>query len=606
MKLAVFDIESDNLLLDITQVYCIAIYDCQTKEEILFGPNDIEQGIRKLQEYDKLIAHNGIMFDIPAIKKLYNVDLPECIDTLLISRLLFADKEGPPLFGNHSLENWGRLLKFPKIEFSDFSEYTEEMGKYCLQDVRLGYKIYQYLYKYMQKYANAIELEHKVAKIIQQQIANGIYVDTNACYALIAEASKRLRDVESQLQEVFPPKYKEYKTPLYYVDPETNTQFLKKGDCTNTKMRKRLVNGPLRRDEIKFNPGSHNDILDGLTAKYDWKPTHLTDGGKEKQRNKEPIELYDYSTSDAVLEELPYPEAALIQEYRLYKKKETQATEWINAIRPDGKIYGNVITNGALTGRMTHSNPNLAQVPRVSNPLGLECRRCFGPRKGWKQVGADAAGLELRMLAHELYPYDKGKYIDVILNGDIHNYNLQFIKEIVDEADRDIAKTFIYGYVYGCGDAKAGVIVKRDAKTGRRLREHFANSIDGLNSLLTKLTRTIDTYNGYLFGLDGRPLRIRKRHALLNTLLQSHGAVVMKLALTLYYEAACQVIGPHGKEWALLLNVHDEFQSECLPKHAELLGKLKVAAIREAGKQLKVHTPLDGEYKIGNNWSECH
>ena len=53
-------------------------------------------------------------------------------------------------------------------------------------------------------------------------------------------------------------------------------------------------------------------------------------------------------------------------------------------------------------------------------------------------------------------------------------------------------------------------------------------------------------------------------------------------------------------------NVHDEWQLEVKESVADSTGQLGVDAIRQAGEGLELFCPLDGEYKIGDNWSETH
>jgi hypothetical protein len=103
---------------------------------------------------------------------------------------------------------------------------------------------------------------------------------------------------------------------------------------------------------------------------------------------------------------------------------------------------------------MTHSDPNVncPKIQKGANKAilygfeggyGYECRACFGPRPGWWQVGADASGLELRMLAHYMARYDDGEYIKVLLEGDIHEFN----RVAAGLPTRDNAKTFIYAFL---------------------------------------------------------------------------------------------------------------------------------------------------------------
>lgn len=237
---------------------------------------------------------------------------------------------------------------------------------------------------------------------------------------------------------------------------------------------------------------------------------------------------------------------------------------------------------------MTHSKPNMAQIPSES-----AYRQCFKVEEGNKLVGIDASGLELRMLAH--YMSDP-TYTDLILNGDIHTYN----QEAAGLPSRNDAKTFIYAFLYGAGDAKIGSIVGGGDRQGAKLKAKFLDSLPSLKALLAKVKRLAG--KGSLPGLDGRRVHVRSEHAALNTLLQSAGAIVMKQALVI----ASNKLDSYGYPYKLVAQVHDEFQVEVPASYAERVGVIFRNAIREAGRQLNLRCPLDGEYQIGDNWSQTH
>jgi DNA polymerase I-like protein with 3'-5' exonuclease and polymerase domains len=282
------------------------------------------------------------------------------------------------------------------------------------------------------------------------------------------------------------------------------------------------------------------------------------------------------------------PEAVLVLEYLTLQKRYGMLKSWLDAVQDSGRIHGRVNTCGAVTGRMTHSSPNMAQIP--SDSL---YRQCFVAPEGSKLVGIDASGLELRMLAHYM---DDAKYTDLILNGDIHTYNQQ----AAGLDTRPQAKTFIYAFLYGAGDAKIGSIVGGSSRKGAQLKQRFLDSLPALSRLINKVAR--QGISGSLPGLDGRRVLIRSEHAALNTLLQSAGAIVMKQALVI----ATQKLKRYGYPYKLVAQVHDEFQVEVPEEYAQQVGAVFRNAIREAGRKLKLRCPLDGEYKIGNNWSETH
>lgn len=282
------------------------------------------------------------------------------------------------------------------------------------------------------------------------------------------------------------------------------------------------------------------------------------------------------------------PEAKLVLEYLTISKRIGMLKSWIDNVADDGRIHGKVNTCGAVTGRMTHSSPNLAQIPSES-----DYRRCFTVAEGNKLVGIDASGLELRMLAHYM---NDAEYTDLILNGDIHSYNQQ----AAGLPTRDNAKTFIYAFLYGAGDEKIGSVIGKGAGAGRQLKDKFLTSLPALATLLSGVGKAAK--KGHLRGLDGRRVHVRSEHAALNSLLQSAGAIVMKQALVLAIDRLDQL----GYPYRLVAQVHDEFQVEVPEAYADRVGVVFRNSIRKAGRVLDLRCPLDGEYQIGDNWSSTH
>jgi DNA polymerase-1 len=205
------------------------------------------------------------------------------------------------------------------------------------------------------------------------------------------------------------------------------------------------------------------------------------------------------------------------------------------------------------------------------------------------------------MLAHYLAFYDGGAYAKTVIEGDIHSLN----QEAAGLETRDQAKTFIYAFLYGAGDAKIGEIVGGSAREGQMLKRKFLSNLPALRKLQDAVQRKV-TNGGKLIGLDGRILPVRSSHAALNMLLQSAGAVTMKVALVQLFHRLNAMKWQHGREYSFVANVHDEFQAEVLPDKASVFGELAVNAIRQAGKELKLNVLLDGESKVGMSWKETH
>jgi DNA polymerase I-like protein with 3'-5' exonuclease and polymerase domains len=530
------------------------IWCCVTKKDNETKIWTKPDGLQSYLQDQSIVGHNLIGFDAYHLNRLWNtrIRLSQCIDTLVLSRLLNPNREG-----GHSLDAFGKRLGLEKIDFKDYDAgLSEEMIEYCVRDVDLLERVYHELQREKSFYGfgeRAVEIEHEVAAIICKQERRGFKLDLPRSMALVAELSDRMGEIESELQRVFQP-----------ITTERISE----------KTGKRL------KDNVEvFNPGSRQQIARRLQA-LGWKPAKMTEKGAV---------IVDETT----LSGFDIPEAKLVAEYLMLQKRHSQVKSWLDAVEEDGRVRGKVITNGAVTGRMTHHSPNMAQIPSSSSPYGHECRACWTVDDGYKLVGADASGLELRMLAHYMKDED---YVQEVCEGDIHTKN-QIAAGLQERAQ---AKTFIYALLYGAGAAKIGAIVSGGAKEGQRLIDSFLDNTPSLKTLRSKVERLAE--KGTLPGLDERQLHVRSAHAALNTLLQSAGAIVMKQALIILNRKLQKVkLNAH-----FVVNVHDEWQIEVAAKDAEKVGQMAVQAITEAGKALGLRCPLAGEYKVGSNWADTH
>ena len=573
----VFDIETDDLKA--TKVWCIVAQDVDTNEIFKFPPSKLDEGVKLLQSADKLIGHNIIGFDIPMIQKFFDVDLndKEILDTLVLSRLF-----NPTRDGGHSLEKWGYKLGFNKIEFEDYQNYSAEMLKYCVRDVQLNTLVLKQLKKEAKGFSkDSVCLEHHIADIMKQQERDGFKFHEMSANLLLAELRESMQSIEDEVHETFQPRWVDEKlvTPYIRKDGVLSKRGLTDDEykrCLNTSNYEPFMRKTLQ----EFNLGSRKQIGEYLTD-FGWKPDRFTPTGQ-------PI------VDEKTLSEITHiHEANLIAKFLLLQKRIAQIESWLEAVQEDGRVHGFVIPNGAITGRMTHRNPNLAQVPSSSSPYGKECRSCWVVEEGNKLVGIDASGLELRMLAH--YMNDK-EFINEIINGDIHTSNQKLAKL----KSRDKAKTFIYALMYGAGDEKLGKVVGGNTSDGKRARQYFFDNKPEFKSLRDRVQRA--AAKKYLKGLDGRKLYIRNNHAALNTLLQGAGAIVMKKALSLLDSQ----LKLNTVDYKFVANIHDEWQVEVRESQADFVGLRAVEAIIEAVEHFNLRCPLDGEYKVGDNWSETH
>lgn len=554
------------ILLDIETNYAHDHIWCCVTKDIETGEVKVWKEASNLSEYLKgvntLIAHNGIGFDYPILNKLWNTRITrkQAFDTLVLSRLLNPNREN-----GHSLAELSRSAGSHKNDFSDYDlieSDLDSMIEYCVQDVEALHAVYNMLMaeKAANKFSDeCVEMEMQVAAILKQQENNGFKLDVVKANTLLATLNTEIAAIDESMQQRWPERVVER------VSEKTGK--------------------PLKAEVIRFNVGSRQQVAEKL-IEAGWKPTKLTPGGNP-------------AVDEEALAGCDIPEAKMVLRYLMLQKRVSQIEQWLEAVESDGRVRGRVNTIGAVTGRMTHSKPNMAQIPNAGSEYGPECRECFTVEDGKVLVGADASGLELRMLAH--YMKDEN-YVNTVISGsskegtDIHTVN----QKAAGLPSRDSAKTFIYAFLYGAGDAKIGSIVGGSAGEGKKLKARFLKQTPALGRLLDKVGRIAET--GKVPGLDGRQLWVRSEHAALNTLLQGAGAIVMKVALVLLEET----IRKNKWDAKFVANVHDEWQIECSEGCADAVGKAAVKAIEDAGTKLELFCPLTGEYKVGRNWRQTH
>ena len=585
MRLA-FDIETNGLLDQLDTVHCIVAKDLDTGEFHSFDPTRIPHALELLSRAEELVGHNIMGFDLPALQIVYPdwVYTGRVTDTLVLSRLIhndllaedfaknYTDDQLPKrLHGSHSLKAWGlRLLNFKDDYDGGWSDWSEEMQSYCQQDVEVTASLYAHL-KVDEYSSTAIDLEHDLAAICEEIGDNGWTFDEKKAGILYGDLCQQRGALQEELQELFEP-WEVHET----IVPKVNNSklgYVKGEPFTKTKV-------------VQFNPNSRRHIQRCLVAKYKWKPKEWTSAGTAK-------------IDETVLASLAYPEAKKLARMFLLQKRIGQLAEgrtaWLRAYTPDDKkIRHKILSNGAVTGRATHRSPNLAQVPKVSVPFGRECRELFTVPRGYKLVGADLSGLELRCLAH--YMQDT-EYTKQILEGDIHTYN----QKAAGLPDRNSAKTYIYAALYGAGSKRLGEIIGGGAKEGTELKKRFEAAVPSYRTLQSKVIAACE--RGYLIGLDGRRLPIRSQHAALNMLLQAAGAIICKKWVSLIYH---QLKQDYADTAYIMAWVHDEVQIAVRKGQEDDVGNITRRMAQEAGRAFKITLPIEAEHSVGQTWADTH
>ena len=570
-----FDIETDGL--DPTLIHQLTIID-GTGEHYSYNHEvgNLRKGLTHLERGRTLIGHNVISYDLPALWKLYpefNIR-PEVVqDTLVLARLAwphianrdYAAKDFPrELCGRHSLKAWGQRLGFPKYDYGEdmedpWAKWSPEMEKYCLRDVQVVVRLFKEIEK-QEIPAKANYMEHHIHALMEDATRRGWYFDRPKADKLYVRLVAEKDQLEAHLQELFPPKEVQLKTKVKVVP---------------------------------FNPGSRVQIAERF-QEQGWTPKEFTPEGRPK-------------ISETILESMEdeYPEAETLKRFLLVQKRLGQLAEgknsWLGLVEDDDRIHGKFITcGGTVSHRMTHYAPNLSQCPNSNSAFGKEMRSLFRVPSGYKLVGTDLSGAELRLLAHAMAYWDNGKFAKVCEEGDPHQENADRLK-----ISRSQAKVVQFALIYGAGDQMLGEAVGGDRRDGAEIRFKFYKTHPAFQKLVETMQQRAKD-NKHLIGLDGRKLYPRSQHSVLNLWIQNATVCVAKFAALAHRDA----LEEHGLadqlDYAFLGHFHDEWQIEVLEHHAEFVASLALPAIESAGEYYNLNVRLGGDTAIGNNWAETH
>ena len=653
MKNVVFDVEA-NSLNNPDKIWVVVAKDLKEENTHVFRDVQTEEGKREFLAFwrtvDTYVGHNWLEYDYPVLRRLLGADFElrdvavQSVDTLVLSRLADytrsqtsdLDGTGPAVVAaksRHSVAAYGLQFGFPKIEFSDFSQYSPEMEEYCVRDVLITEKIYNLHKAYAEKYTEALRLEQEFQFYVVNALqTNGFAFNKPKAEKLLDKVAKELGELDGHIQRAFPERLKivrevHPRITQYGTLNKGDFRFVKGGDLSE------FNGGPFCRCEWKsFNASSHSQVIEVL-SKAGWRPTEKTkayiDYDRSKQKNLDKgihLGIYGWKISENNLSTLPSgaPEPArLLAKRILLESRRRTLTEWLSLVQDDGRIHGRFFGIGAWTHRMSHQNPNTANIP---NPVyistgktrlyGKELRELWRAPRNRLLVGVDAEAIQLRVFAHLI---NEPELTNAILNGkksdgtDPHSLNRKVFGPFCKT--RNAAKHSLYAIFFGGRKNKISQIMAcspDEAQVGiNNLLEHYP----GLKRLEDEVF-PVDAKRGYFIGLDGRKVVIPdktlsgRKHLCMSGYLQCGEAVIMKMATLKFIERLAD------DDSCLVNLVHDEWQTE-VPNNmgvALRIAALQSQALVDTGVELKLKCPLAGsfyndaikDYTIGTNWSVTH
>ena len=633
MNIFILDIEADDLLLNAKKAWIIGWLDKATGLTRYWLNGDLGWK-EELDKADVVVAHNGTGYDLPLLKKLFNYELPlnvEVRDTLIMSQVLCYNRFPN---GRHRLADWGEFFNEPKGDFSDFSQFSEEMLAYWKQDLRITDSVHRLLMGEFNaiadkpgrpdatpnKLLNYLRAENATNTWFAEAELHGWPFDVPKATALLIEMEASLQVVRETLLPKLGTKTVAVDKKLGVVEPK-KPKWRKDGayDAHTTKWfdiiewsgqdEDRLVEGPYSRVEfVNLDVDSIADVKVFL-FRNNWKPTEWNHK-REPDPNK-PGRFIVRKTSPKITEDSL---ECMAGDGKLYCDFLTTASRvgilkgWLKNVDSNGRLHGSGFTIGTPSFRARHSI--IVNVPSGDAAWGKQMRSLFITRPGYTMIGADSSGNQARGLAHYL---KSPEYVDLLLNGDIHQYNADKLTGVLAEmgvthvVPRSVAKRILYAFLFGASGGKLWSYIfsiHNDAK-GKRLKTGFTKAVPGFKTLLEKLervyTRTKQEGDGYIPGIAGNKIFCNSPHKLLVYLLQAAEKATCSAALMLIVRGLQAAKIPYEP----CIFYHDEVDFAVPNEYAEKAAVIAKQAFID-GPKLYGITIMDGEAKQGKNWYEVH
>jgi DNA polymerase I-like protein with 3'-5' exonuclease and polymerase domains len=330
------------------------------------------------------------------------------------------------------------------------------------------------------------------------------------------------------------------------------------------------------------------------------------------------------STDEGTLSELAsaHPMIPLFLEYRqLFKLVSTYIDALPKSVGEDGRVHSTFNVEGAATGRLSSTNPNLQNIP-IRGQMGGEIRKAFIASPGKVLLGADYSQVELRILAHVS---EDENLISAFKEGlDIHTATAAKIFNVpVGEVTKDqrvVGKTMNFATLYGQGPRALSKQLKIDTQTARNYIDDYFLQFPKVKQWMFKIleqgkkdgfVETIWGRRRYIpeLNMQNKMLQAFGERAAINHPIQGTSADMIKKAMI----EIDKVIGDRlqgieknnynlqPKTCNLILQVHDELLFECDPKEIEGTARL-IKEKMESSIELKV--PVKVDLKVGPNWGE--
>jgi DNA polymerase-1 len=661
----IYDIETDGLYNEATKMWILVAYNIDTGEFRHWLDGDLGW-MEVFNQATLLVGHNILGFDNLILKKLFDYDFPKTCnfhDTLIFSRVLNYRRFGDR---GHALAIWGEYLGFPKIDFQDFSRYTEEMKIYCFNDVKLNVLVYEQL---LEEFANAreenkllgryIKCEHAVSRWCSLAYMHGWPFDLPKALVLKETLQKELESATEQLEhklgykltyidktkgviDVKSPKW--VKTGFYHAH---TANYFGIDPCSGFEGEERPIVGDFVRincEPLKLSSSSDVKIF---LFRNGWEPTEYNTKWDPEIKRK--VETSPKITLDSL--EFLGGDGKLYMEYSSSKARLGVLEGWIAATDENHLLHGECVTIGTPSMRATHST--IVNIPAGEARYGREMRELFGTLPGWTLIGCDSASNQARGLAHFL---GDDEFTDTLINGDIHTYNAKILDQVINgmgfnwteyiikydkcrlkksflgflerkgitrevyltsgrkfankaiaKVKRATAKRILYAFLFGASGKKlwSYVFGALDSTNGNKLKTGFTKAVPGFQDLMKKLE---NMYGGTKKYGDGYIPSLAGNRVYVDSF---HKLLVYLLQSTekITCSAAVMLIMERLEErnipYIPCIMMHDEADFMVPNEFASEAMAIGKQCFADGPKLFEVYI-MDGGAKMGRNWFDIH
>lgn len=623
MKQYIFDVETDGLYAN--KIHCLAY--CDTSTGLVCSTSYIEQ-IKDffLQENVVLIGHNIVLYDIPTIERLLNIEIKaKKIDTLALSWTLFSDRN------KHGLGEWGSYFGTEKPKIEDWENLSiQEYIHRCEEDVKINLKLWQMQEKYLWSlYSNQQEIDNYLnyltfkLECVAEQEKIGIELDLELCNKTLQELEilkeEKIEGLKSAMPKVPVKAIKNYPKVFNKANGEISSigqkwlDFLKEQNLPEN----HIESIEYVIDYEEPNPNSHDQIKKWLYS-LGWIPEHLKIvKDKVKNTTKKVPQVASIEGQGEICNsikklieiepKLEHLNSLSIISHRISVFKGFLENEVEGRLYPSMAGYTNTL-------RLMHKV--IVNLPGFDKKWGKEIRSCLIANEGAELCGSDMSALEDSTKQHFIYQYDS-KYVNELRTPgfdahlDIAVLAGLLTKEQSEEhklyertggkegksykSIRFKAKTTNFCATYGGGAEKIALTANIPLKEAEKLHRIYWERNKSIKKVAENVKIKEIRGQKWLYNPVSKFwYSLRAKKDIFSTLNQSTGAFCFDIWV--YY------VRQQGTK--ISLQMHDEILFNTYNKETTIANLRN--AIKLTNEQLKLNVPLDISIAFGNTYADVH